>query len=87
MSPQKRHAFSTSSAPNTVVVTGATAGVGRAVALAFAERGDRVALLARGTAGLAAAAEDVRAAGGIGPRPYGTSRSHWAWFRAPPRRR
>jgi NAD(P)-dependent dehydrogenase (short-subunit alcohol dehydrogenase family) len=62
--PQKRNAFSTSSALSTVVVTGASAGVGRAVALAFAERGDRVALLARGTAGLAAAAEDVRAAGG-----------------------
>jgi NAD(P)-dependent dehydrogenase (short-subunit alcohol dehydrogenase family) len=51
-------------ATKTVVVTGASAGVGRAVALAFAERGDRVALLARGAAGLARAAEDVRAAGG-----------------------
>jgi NAD(P)-dependent dehydrogenase (short-subunit alcohol dehydrogenase family) len=47
-----------------VVITGATGGVGRATARAFAERGDRVALLARGEAGLAAAAEDVRAAGG-----------------------
>ena len=52
------------SAPKTVVVTGASAGVGRAVAIAFAERGDRVALLARGTAGLEAAAEDVSRAGG-----------------------
>jgi NAD(P)-dependent dehydrogenase (short-subunit alcohol dehydrogenase family) len=47
-----------------VVITGATGGVGRATARAFAERGDHVALLARGEAGLAAAAEEVRRAGG-----------------------
>jgi NAD(P)-dependent dehydrogenase (short-subunit alcohol dehydrogenase family) len=47
-----------------VVVTGASAGVGRAVARRFAARGDRVALLARGDAGLDGAARDVRAAGG-----------------------
>jgi len=50
--------------PQTVVVTGASAGVGRATAVLFAERGDRVALLARGEAGLAGAAREVRAAGG-----------------------
>ncbi|WP_399552625.1 SDR family oxidoreductase [Streptomyces sp. YIM 98790] len=47
-----------------VVVTGASAGVGRAAARAFAARGDAVALLARGERGLAAAADEVRAAGG-----------------------
>ncbi|MGW0840622.1 SDR family oxidoreductase [Streptomyces sp. NPDC002787] len=47
-----------------VVVTGASGGVGRATALAFAARGQRVALLARGREGLAAAAEEVERAGG-----------------------
>lgn len=46
------------------MVTGASAGIGRATAKAFAARGDRVALLARGRAGLEAAAAEVRAAGG-----------------------
>ncbi|HVX20602.1 MAG TPA: SDR family oxidoreductase [Acidimicrobiales bacterium] len=45
------------------VVTGASAGVGRATARAFAERGFDVALLARGAAGLAGAAAEVEAAG------------------------
>jgi NAD(P)-dependent dehydrogenase (short-subunit alcohol dehydrogenase family) len=47
-----------------VVITGASAGVGRATAVAFAEHGYDVALLARGRAGLEGAAADVRAAGG-----------------------
>jgi NAD(P)-dependent dehydrogenase (short-subunit alcohol dehydrogenase family) len=47
-----------------VVVTGASAGIGRAAAIAFAARGDTVALLARGEAGLAGAADEVEAAGG-----------------------
>jgi short-subunit dehydrogenase len=51
-------------APKVVVVTGASAGVGRAVAHAFARRGATVGLVARGHAGLEAAAEEVRALGG-----------------------
>jgi NAD(P)-dependent dehydrogenase (short-subunit alcohol dehydrogenase family) len=47
-----------------VVITGASGGIGRATARAFGGRGAKVALLARGEVGLAAAAEDVRAAGG-----------------------
>jgi NAD(P)-dependent dehydrogenase (short-subunit alcohol dehydrogenase family) len=46
-----------------VVVTGASAGVGRATAVAFADAGFDVALLARGRTGLEAAAAEVRAAG------------------------
>jgi NAD(P)-dependent dehydrogenase (short-subunit alcohol dehydrogenase family) len=45
------------------VVTGASAGVGRATARIFAENGYDVALLARGDAGLEAAAKEVTAAG------------------------
>ncbi len=45
------------------VVTGASAGVGRATARAFAQRGFDVALLARGEGGLDAAAKEVQAAG------------------------
>ncbi|WP_192749160.1 SDR family oxidoreductase [Actinopolymorpha pittospori] len=47
-----------------VVVTGASAGIGRAAAKAFGARGDKVGLLARGETGLAGTARDVRAAGG-----------------------
>src|SRR5918911_898058 len=52
------------SEPRTVVVTGASAGVGRATARAFAKRGDRVALLARGEDGLDGAREEVESVGG-----------------------
>lgn len=49
-----------------VVVTGASAGVGRAVAAAFGRRGARVALLARDAEGLAHAKHEVERAGGQG---------------------
>lgn len=49
-----------------VVVTGASGGVGRAVARLLGAEGADVALIARGTTGLAAAAVDVGAAGGSG---------------------
>jgi NAD(P)-dependent dehydrogenase (short-subunit alcohol dehydrogenase family) len=49
---------------NTVVITGASAGIGRATARLFGARGDNVALLARGETGLDAAAREVREAGG-----------------------
>jgi NAD(P)-dependent dehydrogenase (short-subunit alcohol dehydrogenase family) len=54
----------TSHSPRVVVITGASGGIGRASARIFAARGDRVALLARGTTGLEAAASEVRALGG-----------------------
>jgi NAD(P)-dependent dehydrogenase (short-subunit alcohol dehydrogenase family) len=46
------------------LVTGASAGVGRATAVALAEHGFDVGLLARGRAGLEAAAAEVEARGG-----------------------
>ena len=48
----------------TVMVTGASAGVGRAVAHEFARHGWNVGLIARGEAGLAGAIRDVERAGG-----------------------
>lgn len=50
--------------PRVVVVTGASGGVGRAVARQFGAHGDKVALLSRGEAGLIGAAADVEKAGG-----------------------
>jgi short-subunit dehydrogenase len=47
-----------------VVVTGASAGVGRAVATEFGRHGAAVGLIGRGRAGLEAAAHEVRCCGG-----------------------
>lgn len=47
-----------------VVVTGASAGVGRATARAFGEQGAAVGLIARGRDGLEAARREIEAAGG-----------------------
>ncbi len=50
--------------PSTAVVTGASRGIGRAIALRLSAEGYRVHLLARGVAALEAVAEEIRAAGG-----------------------
>ena len=48
----------------TVVITGASAGIGRATAREFAKRGAHIGLIARGRAGLEAAAREVEQLGG-----------------------
>jgi NAD(P)-dependent dehydrogenase (short-subunit alcohol dehydrogenase family) len=48
----------------TVVITGASAGIGRATAKLYGERGANVGLIARGQAGLGGAARNVEDAGG-----------------------
>ncbi|MEU6969039.1 SDR family oxidoreductase [Kitasatospora aureofaciens] len=53
----------THSEPRTVVITGATAGVGRACVRAFATDGNRLVLVARGVAGLRAASAEAQVAG------------------------
>jgi len=49
-----------------VVITGASAGVGRATVVEFARRGARIGLVARGRDGLEAARRDAETAGGEG---------------------
>ncbi|MCA9692905.1 MAG: SDR family oxidoreductase [Myxococcales bacterium] len=50
--------------PATALITGASRGLGRALALALARRGVRVALVARGEAALADVVAEIEAAGG-----------------------
>ncbi|MFD7534620.1 SDR family oxidoreductase [Streptomyces sp. NPDC059819] len=50
--------------PQTVVITGASAGIGRATARLYGKRGANVVLIARGHAGLEAAAEEIESLGG-----------------------
>lgn len=50
--------------PRVAVVTGASAGIGRATAKVFGQHGWRVALLARGEQGLQGAAQEVQRLGG-----------------------
>ncbi len=53
-----------SNKPEIVVITGASAGVGRATAQAFAKRGAHIGLLARGIKGLEGARKEVEGLGG-----------------------
>lgn len=50
--------------PKVVVITGASAGIGRAVARVFARRGAAIALLARGQDGLEGTRQEVESLGG-----------------------
>jgi NAD(P)-dependent dehydrogenase (short-subunit alcohol dehydrogenase family) len=59
-------AMNNSNKSQVVVITGASAGVGRACARAFAKRGARIGLLARGRDGLEAARREVEELGGKG---------------------
>ena len=56
--------MSKSRKPEVVVVTGASGGVGRAVAHAFAKRGAQIGLVARGEEGLDGARREVESLGG-----------------------
>ena len=56
--------MSSSRPPQVVVITGASAGVGRATARAFGARGARVALIARGRDGLEATRREIESLGG-----------------------
>ena len=52
------------SKPQVVVITGASAGVGRATVREFAKHGAAIGLMARGRDGLEAAKREVEQAGG-----------------------
>jgi NAD(P)-dependent dehydrogenase (short-subunit alcohol dehydrogenase family) len=63
-SPEKDKDKEAEKMAQTVVITGASAGIGRATARLYGERGANVGLIARGQAGLEGAVRDVIAAGG-----------------------
>jgi short-subunit dehydrogenase len=48
----------------TIVITGASAGIGRATVQMFARRGANIGLIARGLDGLKATAKEVESLGG-----------------------
>jgi len=58
--------MSSSDRPEVVVITGASGGVGRASAQAFARRGAHIGLIARGRGGLEGARREVEQSGGRG---------------------
>lgn len=60
--PRRRNGGSNS--PEVVVITGASAGIGRATVREFAKAGAHIALIARGKEGLEATAREVEQAGG-----------------------
>src|SRR5918911_912423 len=61
---RRAHSGRMRSRPEIVVITGASAGVGRATVRAFARRGAHIGLVARGRDGLEGACQDVEALGG-----------------------
>jgi short-subunit dehydrogenase len=61
---EDRRTCQVTASPTTVVVTGASSGIGRATARMYGARGANVALIARGLDGLHAAAKEVEEAGG-----------------------
>src|SRR6185437_12351037 len=62
--PQEHRETKTDRKPEVVVITGASAGVGRATVRRFAKDGACIGLLARGIDGLEGAKQEVEAAGG-----------------------